>query len=787
MPPLTVGESHAEGNAEAADRTRSRHAPAAAEQQHHVPHRWWVLAVIGLAQLMVVLDVTIMNIALPTAQQHLHFDNNGRQWIVTAYSLAFGSLLLLGGRLADLFGRRVTFLVGLVGFAGASALGGAAQDFKMLVIARAVQGAFGAVLAPSALSLLTTTFTDPKERAKAFGVFGAIAGSGGAVGLLVGGLLTEHLSWRWTLYVNCFIAVFAVVGALAFVRQQPQTHKPKLDVLGTLLAAGGLFCVVYGFANAQTYSWGDRMCWGFLAGGGVLLLAFVLWEMRAAHPLLPLRVFADRNRGASFLSVFVLGAGMFGIMLFLTYYLQSTLHYSPVRTGLAFLPLIGAMMVFAQLGMLVLVPRVGGKPVAPVGMALAVGGMIWLTKLDLNSSYPAHVLPGLLLVGCGLGLVMPCALSLATYGVAANDQGVASASINTMQQVGGSIGVALFSTMAAKSATHYVDHHLTMPKPLLAAEAALHSYATGYWWAAGFFAVGALLALLLYRAGRPMAAPTPAGAPAAPSAALDAAPADSRRAIEAGHVGPAVHGRVLTPGGGTLQGAAITLIDQTGHQLGRALSGPDGSFELSAPTAGTYLLVGSARGLQPQVSAVALGSGPTATDVVLGGAGGLSGTVRANGAPVQGAVVVVSDARGEVIGSAVTDASGEYLLTDIPAGACTVTVSASGHRPTAGPVEVDGASPTRHDVDLREAVQLRGTVRDSHGLPVTDAKVALLDRSGTVITSLTTGPDGTYAFVDLTGGDYTLIASGYPPQATSVSITDAERTAVDMTLGHEEE
>lgn len=481
-------------------------------EEHHVPHRWVVLGVIGLAQLMVVLDATIVNIALPSAQRELGFADGDRQWVITGYSLAFGSLLLLGGRLADLFGRRRTFLTGLVGFCLASALGGAAADFHMLVAARALQGAFGALLAPSALSLLTTTFTDPRERAKAFGVFGAVAASGGAIGLLLGGLLTEHLDWRWTLYVNVVIAVFAVLGALCFLQRQAPGPRPGLDLPGTVLVAVGVFSLVYGFSNADSRSWGDPLCWGFLLACAVLLTLFMVRESRAEHPLLPLRVLADRDRAASFVSVFVAGSGMFGVFLFLTYYLQTTLDYSPVRTGLAFLPMVAALMVAAQVSTRALIPAVGPKPVIPVGMALAVGGLIGLTGLGLDSSYAAHVLPPLLILGGGLGFVMPPAMSLATLGVHTRDQGVASATVNTMQQVGGSVGTALFNTVAASAATDYARDHPRGPD--LAARAALHSYDTAYWWAAAFFAVGFVLSVLLYRRGSPKHMAAPVGAPA---------------------------------------------------------------------------------------------------------------------------------------------------------------------------------------------------------------------------------------------------------------------------------
>src|SRR5580698_3047087 len=298
--------------------------------------RWLILGVIGIAQLMVVLDLTIMNIALPSAQRALGFSTADRQWVVTAYTLAFGSLLLLGGRLADLIGRKITFLTGLIGFAVVSAIGGASVNFAMLVTARACQGVFGALLAPAALSLLTTTFTDPRERGKAFGVYGAIAGGGGAVGLLLGGLLTEYLDWRWCLYVNLVFAAVAAVGAALLLRHQRRSGPVRLDMPGVLIVSASMFCLVYGFANAATRNWHAPSTWGFLAAGAVLLVAFAAWQARSPSPLLPLQVIADRNRGAANLAILIVGASMFGLFLFLTYYLQTIRGYSPVITGLAF-------------------------------------------------------------------------------------------------------------------------------------------------------------------------------------------------------------------------------------------------------------------------------------------------------------------------------------------------------------------------------------------------------------------------------------------------------------------
>ncbi|WP_416971056.1 MFS transporter [Streptomyces sp. 4F14] len=467
-------------------------------------HRWWVLAMIGIAQLMVTLDATIVNIAMPSAQADLGFSDGDRTWIVTAYSLAFGSLLLLGGRIADLFGRKVAFLVGVGGFAAASALAGAAQSFEVLVAGRTLQGVFGALLAPAALSLLTTTFTDAKERARAFGIYGAIAGSGAAVGLLLGGVLTEYLDWRWTLYVNLALAVIPLVGGWILLKRTAREPGAKLDIPGTILVTTGLFSVVYGFSMAESHDWSSPRSWGFLTIGAVLLAAFTWWQTKASHPLLPLRVLLDRDRGASFTVMLISSAGMFGVFLFLTYYLQLSLGFSAVKTGLAFLPMVGALMISATVATSFLVPRIGPKTIVPLGMALGALGLVWMTGLDLDSTYLTHVMPPLIVTGFGIGLVMAPAMSLATSGVAAHDAGVASAAVNTMQQIGGSIGTALLNTLAASAATNYLDGRYAGDK-LVQAHAALESYSTAYWWSAGFFAVGAVITLLMYRRGVPKA------------------------------------------------------------------------------------------------------------------------------------------------------------------------------------------------------------------------------------------------------------------------------------------
>jgi EmrB/QacA subfamily drug resistance transporter len=496
--------------------------------------RWLILGTVGLAQLMVVLDATVVNIALPSAQRALGFTIVDRQWVVTAYALAFGSLLLLGGRIGDLIGRKITFLTGAIGFAVASAVGGAATGFGMLVVARAAQGAFGALLAPAALSILSTTFSDPKERGKAFGVYGAIVGAGGAIGLVLGGILTEYLSWRWCLYVNLIFAGLAVAGAVTLLRRQASPSRSRLDLPGAALVSASMFCLVYGFSNAASHSWHTPSTYGFLTAGVMLLAAFALWQSHAASPLLPPRVVLDRNRGGAYLAVLIAGAGMFGIFLFLIYYMQQTLGYSPMVSGVAFLPMIAMVVVSANLSNVVLLPRVGPRPLVPGGMLLAAGALVWLTRIGVHSGYASAVLGPLMVAGLGLGFTIAPSMNTGTFAVAPQDAGVASATLNTGQQIGGSIGTALLNTIFASAVAHYLTSHLgpaTLvhghPAPSLIGMSLIHGYTTGFWVAAAIFGAGAVICGALFRSG-PLrasrsAAVAPAGAAAQQAAAVHAA------------------------------------------------------------------------------------------------------------------------------------------------------------------------------------------------------------------------------------------------------------------------
>jgi MFS family permease len=349
------------------------------------------------------------------------------------------------------------------------------------------------------LSLLTITFTEPVERGKAFGIFGAISGAGGGIGLLLGGVLTEYVSWRWCLYVNLVIAALAVLGAVLKLRDEPTKAQGKIDIPGAVTAIAGLVALVYGLGNAESDGWTDVMTLAPIAAGLVILAVFVMIELRVEHPLLPLRVVLDRNRGGSYLSIAIAGAGMFGIFLFLTYYLTAVLRFTPVETGLAFLPMLGGVMLTATTAGSILTPKIGPRPLVPLGALIAAGGMVLLTRLDLDSSYVSGVLPGLIITGLGLGLVFAPTQNAAVSGVTHSDAGVASAMINTVQQIGGSIGTAVLSSFAASAITDHMAGKT--PTPQLALEAQLSSYHTVFWWSAGFFVLAAIAGAVLFRTG----------------------------------------------------------------------------------------------------------------------------------------------------------------------------------------------------------------------------------------------------------------------------------------------
>jgi EmrB/QacA subfamily drug resistance transporter len=465
-------------------------APAGTTRAH-----WWILVIIAGAQLMVVLDSTIMIIALPSAQHSLGFSNTDRQWVVTAYTLAFGGFLLLGGRISDMFGPKRTLVTGVIGFALASAIGGASVSTVMLIGARGLQGLFGALLAPSVLSLLTSTFAEPRERGRAFGIYATIAIGGSAFGLILGGFLTQYVDWRWCLYVNLPIAGLVVLGALTMIPDRKGVSGIRLDVLGVILGCGGLVALVYGLGEAGADGWSSTGVVAPLLVAVVLLGAFIFWQSKGPNPLLPLRVLKNRNRAGSYITILLAVTGMFGTFLFLTYLLQNVDHYSPLKTGVAFLPLMAINGLAATQLASRLMGHVQTRLLVVPGLVLAAIGVALLVRLTPEASYVTHVLPSELLLGLGLGIALVPCISTATQNADPGDVGVTSAMTTTSQQIGASIGTALLNTIAASATAAYLVSHGRGGN--VVARATVHGFATASAWAAGIMLLAAILGGLL--------------------------------------------------------------------------------------------------------------------------------------------------------------------------------------------------------------------------------------------------------------------------------------------------
>jgi EmrB/QacA subfamily drug resistance transporter len=457
------------------------------------PRRFKALAVIATAQLMIALDVSVVTIALPPAQRALHISVADRQWPLTAYTLAFGGLLLLGGRIADYWGRKRILILSLIGFGIASALGGLAQDQAMLFAARGLQGAMAALMAPAALSLITVTFTEPHERHRAFGVYGAVSGAGAAIGLILGGLFTQYASWRWNLLITAPISFVAALAAVREVTESRADHRSSYDILGALTATAGLVAGVYGFTRAESDGWGSSVTLSLLLVGAALLVIFTFVESRVASPLLPLRVVLDRSRGVSFLSVTLLGASTVATWLFLTYYFEQNLGYSAVKTGLAFLPLSVSVVAGATISTR-LIARVGSRDLVVTAFAVSTVGLVIFTQIHTHSSYPGLILPAMILWGLGFGGAFVVLSNTALLGVAHSDAGVAGAMVNATQQMGGTIGVAVLNTIVASVTANFLRSHHS--GPAAQAVAAAHGYTIAFIVSAALLGAAGIMCLL---------------------------------------------------------------------------------------------------------------------------------------------------------------------------------------------------------------------------------------------------------------------------------------------------
>jgi EmrB/QacA subfamily drug resistance transporter len=463
--------------------------------------RWIALAVIVAAQFMVILDVAIVNVALPSIKTDLHFTQESLQWVITAYAIMFGGVLLLGGRMADLLGRRRLFIAGLVLFTVSSLLSGLAWSEGSLIVFRAMQGLGGGLLSPAALSILTTTFAEGRERNLALGIWGAVSGSGGAAGVLLGGVLTSSIGWSWIFFLNVPVGVLVVAVTPWLVREsRAQLEHRHFDVAGAVSITGGLMLLVYAMTRATLNGWGTGSTIGLLAGSAVLVLGFVAIELRSKAPLLPMRIFRLRTLTAANITGFLIGAALFSQFFLLTLYMQEVLHYSALKTGVAYLTLTLAIITFAAVAQ-GLVTRIGVRRVLPIGLALSTGGLILFARLPVDGHYFWDLFPGFLLSGIGLALSFVPMTIAALIGVEQADAGIASGLINTSQQIGGAIGLAAATTIATTFTSRYVDAHVGVSA---SSGAALnHGYQITFYALAGLAALASVLAAVLTESREP--------------------------------------------------------------------------------------------------------------------------------------------------------------------------------------------------------------------------------------------------------------------------------------------
>jgi EmrB/QacA subfamily drug resistance transporter len=472
------------------------------------PHRWRILAVVATAFFMTILDVSIVNVALPSIAKDLHFSRDNLQWVITAYAITFGGFLLLGGRAADLLGRRRVFMVGVAIFTIASLVCGLAESEGMLIASRAVQGFGGAIISPAALSIVTTTFEEGADRNKALGVWGALGGSGAAVGVLLGGVLTDYLSWRWIFFVNVPVGALVLLVTTSIVPESRREGEEErhYDALGAVLVSSGLALLVYAISEAPNVGWGTARTIGLLIGAGVLLIAFLVNERRVADPLMPFHIFQVRTVAGANAVGFLLGSVIFANFFLLTLYVQGVLHYSPLKAGLTFLATAGTAVLAAGVAQ-ALTTRFGAKPIIVIGLVLLTAAMVWYSQIPVNGKFVSDLLPGYLLVGVGIAFAFVPVSIAALAGVADREAGLASGLINTSQQVGGAIGTAVASTVFATHFNTLVREGRSVP------DALTHAYGYGFW-ALAFFGIAAIIAALtLIRRGE--MAQTPAAAPVA--------------------------------------------------------------------------------------------------------------------------------------------------------------------------------------------------------------------------------------------------------------------------------
>ncbi|NUK03929.1 MFS transporter [Streptomyces lunaelactis] len=767
-----------------------------------------------LALLLAALEQMIVATALPKIVGELQ-GLDRMPWAITAYLLTSTIGLPIYGKFGDLFGRKGVFQFAIVVFIIGSALAGWSRSMDQLIAFRAIQGigAGGLVIGVQAI---IADIVPPRERGRYMGLIGAAFGLASVAGPLLGGFFTDHASWRWCFYFNVPFGLVTLIVITAVLKLPKPVTRARLDVLGALFLAAASTCLVLLTSWGGTeYAWGSRVILGLAAGAAGTTILFLVVEYFAPEPIIPLRLFRDSIFNITGLVGAVVGVALFGAAGYLPTFFQMVDGASATESGLLMLPMMGGIVV-ASIVSGRLISRTGHYRIYPVlGSAISAVGMWLLSRLETGTPRLDYSIWQAVL-GVGIGLVMPVLILAVQNAVPPADLGTATSANNYFRQIGGSVGAAVFGTLFANRLTDALADRLPAgaglptasvphaesitPQMVHAMEPALRdgyiqAYADAmpriFLYLVPVLALGLFIAFFLKE--KPLVshstqAAEPATAPVPPARSARSDRTDrSDRTTPAYSSGVPVCGTVQHYDGSTVPRAALTLIDVRGKQIGRGASGEDGRYALSVPGSGSYVMIAAAGGHQPQAVTVTVGERPVELDVVLGGAGRLAGAVvTADGSPVRDAAVTLTDVRGEVVASTRSGREGGFVITELVAGEYTLAASAPAFRPAALPVSVQSSRETRQDIELAGGALLRGTVRAGGGRPVEDARVTLLDVAGNVVDTLTTGPDGTFRFVDLSSGEYTVIAAGYPPVATVLQVAGGGRTERDLQLGHED-